>query len=118
MQEAGDEPGPLTQRLDPRRRGDDSLRGQFRAVSTSLFLVIQGIMARRRAPTSSIWCSAPRRRVALKLAWPAAFSFIQSRTKRPDWMSSRMRFISALVAGVTTRGPETYSPYSAVLEIE
>ena len=29
-----------------------------------------------------------------------------------------MFFISALVSGVTTRGPETYSPYSAVLEIE
>ncbi len=30
------------------------VRDQFRAVSTSLFLVIQGIMARRREPTSSI----------------------------------------------------------------
>ena len=30
--------------------------------------LIQGIMARRRSPTSSIWCSAARRRVALKPA--------------------------------------------------
>ena len=63
-------------------------------------------------------CSAARRRVALKLGWPAAHSSIKSRTKRPDWMSSSTRFISALVSGVTMRGPETYWPYSAVLEIE
>src|SRR5581483_1768560 len=94
------------------------LSGQLRAVSTSRFLPIQGIMARRRAPTSSIGCSALRRRVALNDGWPTAHSAIQSRTKRPDWMSSRIFFISALVSEVITLGPETYSPYSAVLETE
>ena len=38
----------------------------------------------------------------------AAHSTTQSRSQQPDWMSSRMRFISALVSGVTTRGPLTY----------
>jgi hypothetical protein len=47
------------------------LRRQFFALSTSLFFAIQGIMARRSAPTASIGCSALRRRVALKLGWPA-----------------------------------------------
>ena len=36
----------------------------------------------------------------------------------PVWMSFSTRFISALVSAVMMRGPETYSPYSAVLEIE
>ena len=62
--------------------------------------------------------SALRRRVALKLGWPTVFSAMKSRTKRPDWMSSSTRFISALVSGVMMRGPVTYSPYSAVFEIE
>ena len=35
------------------------------------------------------------RRRALKLGWPARFSSIHSRAKRPDWISSRMRRISA-----------------------
>jgi hypothetical protein len=33
-------------------------------------------------------------------------------------MSVSTRFISALVSAVMMRGPVTYSPYSAVLEIE
>ena len=37
--------------------------------------------------------------MALKLGWPALFSSTQSRAKRPDWMSSSTRFISALVSG-------------------
>jgi hypothetical protein len=92
--------------------------GSTASVSTSLFLVIQGIIARSRAPTSSIGCSASRRRMALKLGWPAAHSSIQSRTKRPDWMSVEDALHLGLGLGVTTRGPLTYSPYSAVLEIE
>ena len=32
-------------------------------------------------------------------------------------VTARMRFISARVVSFTTRGPLTYSPYSAVLEI-
>ena len=57
-------------------------------------------------------------RMALNEAWLTLFSSIQSRAKRPDWMSASTRFISALVSSVTMRGPERYSPYSAVLEIE
>ena len=40
---------------------------QLRVWSTSLFLAIQGIMARNWAPTTSIWCSAVRRRRAVML---------------------------------------------------
>jgi hypothetical protein len=39
---------------------------QFRALSTSLFLAIHGIMARSFSPICSIGCSAWMRRVALK----------------------------------------------------
>ena len=79
---------------------------------------IHGIMARSLAPTSSIWWALFFARVALNEVWLTLFSSIQLRVKVPDWMSWRMRFISALVSGVMTRGPETYSPYSAVLEME
>jgi len=74
--------------------------------------------ARSFSPTSSIGCSARRRRVALKLDWLTLFSSIQSRAKRPDWISASTLFISALVSAVMIRGPEMYSPYSAVLLIE
>jgi len=53
-----------------------------------------------------------------KKAMRAALARIQSRANLPPWMSARTRFISALVSEVTMRGPVTYSPYSAVLEIE
>ena len=46
-----------------------------------------------------------RRRIALKLTWPALFSSTQSRAKRPSWMSASTRFISALVSSVMIRGP-------------
>src|SRR5579884_2291436 len=91
---------------------------QFRLLSTSARCLIHGIISRSLAPTCSIGCSASLVRIALNEVWFTLFSSIQSLTKRPDWMSPKMRFISALVCGVTTRGPETYSPYSAVLEIE
>src|SRR5579863_4387221 len=91
---------------------------QLRALSTSLFLPIHGIIARSFAPTSSIGCAFTRARVALKEVWLTLFSSIQSRVKRPDWMSVSTRFISAFVSGVMMRGPVTYSPNSAVLEIE
>src|SRR5436190_16768686 len=93
-------------------------RDQFLLRSTSARCLIQGIISRSLAPTCSIGCSASLARVALNEVWLTLFSSIQSLTKRPDWISARMFFISALVSGVTTRGPETYSPYSAVLEIE
>jgi hypothetical protein len=58
------------------------------------------------------------RRIALKFAWFTLFSSIQSRANRPLWISARTRRISARVSSVMIRGPVTYSPYSAVFEIE
>ena len=52
-------------------------------LSTSRFWAIHGIMARSFSPTFSMSCSAARRRIALKLAWPAAFSSTHSWAKRP-----------------------------------
>src|SRR5262249_11636302 len=103
----------LSDRAGQGRRGD-----QFRVRSTSLFFVIQGIMARSFSPTASIGCAAPRVRIALNEGCPALFSRTQSRAKRPDWISARIAFMAALDSGPTTRGPETYSPYSAVFETE
>src|SRR5258708_2132270 len=97
-------------------RGD--VADQFRVLSTSARCLIHGIMARSLAPTSSIGWAAILLRMALNEVWLTRFSSIQSLTNLPDWMSSRMAFISARVALLTTRGPETYSPYSAVLETE
>src|ERR1700687_980897 len=91
---------------------------QFRLLSTKARCLIHGIISRSLAPTCSIGCWASLARVALNEVWLTLFSSIQSRVKRPDWMSARMRFISALVSAFTTRGPETYSPYSAVLDTE
>src|SRR5215831_10105826 len=101
-----------TERVAP---GD---RIQFRLRSTSARCLIHGIMARSLAPISSIGWAAFLARIDLNEVWLTLFSSIQSFTNLPDWMSPRMRFISALVSGVTTRGPETYWPYSAVLETE
>src|SRR5690606_25154692 len=93
-------------------------RDQFLVLSTRRFWPIHGIMARSFSPTSSIGWAAALARVALKEVWLTLFSSIQLRVKMPDWMSARTRFISALVSAVMMRGPVTYSPYSAVLEIE
>src|SRR5882762_5577999 len=76
---------------------------QFRLRSTIARALIQGIMARSLAPTSSIGCAAILARMALNEVWLTRFSSIQSLTNLPDWMSSRMRFISARVASLTTR---------------
>src|ERR1700730_1204785 len=91
---------------------------QFFALSTSAFALIHGIMARSFSPTCSIGCCASLARVALNEVWLTLFSSIQLRVKRPDWISARIFFISARVSAVITRGPGTYSPYSAVFEIE
>src|SRR5436190_849053 len=95
-----------------------TLGGQFRVRSTSLFLAIHGIMPRSFSPTASMGCAADAARIALKEGCPALFSNTQSRAKRPCWMSARIAFMAFLASGPTTRGPETYSPYSAVLETE
>src|SRR6266850_2152618 len=91
---------------------------QFRLLSTRARCLIHGIMARSLAPISSIGCAAILARMALNEVWLTRFSSIQLRVKVPLWMSSSTLFISALVAALTMRGPVTYSPYSAVLEIE
>src|SRR5437763_5509944 len=100
------------------RGGAAAQRRQLRLLSTSALALIHGIIARSFSPICSIGCWASLARIALNEVWLTLFSSIQLRVKRPDWMSSRMRFISARVASLITRGPLTYSPYSAVLEIE
>src|SRR5262245_10626159 len=111
----------------PRRSNDRTSRTgghtrdaahQFRLLSTKARCLIHGIIARSFAPTSSIGCAAFFARIALNEVWLTRFSSIQSLTNLPDWMSPRILFISALVSGVTTRGPETYCPYSAVFDTE
>src|ERR1700691_2855818 len=91
---------------------------QFLLRSTSARSLIHGIISRSLAPTCSIGCSASLARVALNEVWLTLFSSIQSRVKRPDWMSAKTFFISARVWAVMTRGPEAYSPYSAVFDTE
>src|SRR2546430_1320299 len=99
----------------PRAR---SAMDQFLVLSTSWSFLSHGIMARNRAPTSSIGCCSPRLSKALywgRLAW---HSSIHSLANRPLWISSRMRFISCLVSSVMMRGPRVTSPYFAVVLIE
>src|SRR5439155_12510443 len=71
----------------------------------SLGGLIQDIIARSRLPTSSIWCSASRRRMARKPARLAWFSSTHLRANWPDWISPKIFFISALVWSDTMRGP-------------
>ena len=77
-----------------------------------------GIIARSFSPTTSIWCSAFRRRRLMSVGAPAAFSSTKLLAYSPVWMSRSTFFIVALVSSVTMRGPVTYSPYSALFEIE
>src|SRR5438093_223570 len=79
---------------------------QFLVLSTSWSFLSQGIMARNRAPTSSIGCCSPRLSKALywgRLAW---HSRIHSLANHPLWISSRMRFISCLVSSVMMHGQQ------------
>src|SRR5215218_208584 len=85
---------------------------QLRLLSTSARSLIHGIMARSFSPTASAGCAASLARIALNEVWLTRFSSIQSLANLPDWISDRMRFISARVSALITRGPETYSPYS------
>src|SRR6187455_1674550 len=100
------------------RQKQKRLWDQFLLLSTSALALIHGIISRSFSPTCSIGCSASLARVALNEVWLTLFSSIQSRVNLPDWMSASTRFISALVSGVTMRGPVTYSPYSAVFDTE
>src|SRR5262245_10861333 len=113
----------LCERNGGRRHGGGAERAraaaaQLRLRSTSARCLIHGIMVRSFSPICSIGCAAILARMALNEVWLTRFSSIQSLTNLPDWMSPRIFFISARVASLTTRGPETYSPYSAVLETE
>ena len=83
---AAQEPRGGSGRKNRFRLASDPFRGrrQFRVRSTNRFCFSHGIMARSFSPTFSMSCSAERRRVALKLGWPAVFSSTHSRAKRPD----------------------------------
>src|SRR5262249_20227459 len=93
-------------------------RDQFLLLSTILRSAIHGIMSRKRLPTTSISWLSHLARIALNEVWLTRFSSIQSLTNLPDWMSDSTSFIASLLALPTTRGPETYSPYSAVFDTE
>ena len=74
---------------------------------------------RSSSPTISIWCFLRLARLELKKVRPFLFSAIHLPAKVPSWMSERTARIRALVSSWgMTRGPETYSPYSAVSEME
>src|SRR5437588_1768497 len=109
---------PAACKADLSRAHEAARLRQFRLLSTSALALIHGIMPRSFSPICSIGCCASLARIALNEVWLTLFSSIQLRVKQPDWISSRMRFISARVSALMTRGPLTYSPYSAVLEIE
>ncbi|MND07932.1 hypothetical protein D3C83_302420 [compost metagenome] len=49
---------------------------------------------------------------------PARFSRMKSRAYSPDWMRARHSFIAFFASGPITLGPVSYSPNSALLEIE
>src|SRR3546814_7986033 len=75
-------------------------------------------MARSLPPTSSICDSALMRRREISVGAPAAFSRMKFLAYSPVWMSVRHWRMAFFVSSVTMRGPVTYSPYSALLEIE
>src|SRR5690606_4351752 len=92
--------------------------GQFLDLSTSLLAAIQGIMARSLPPTCSICDSALMRRREMSVGAPAAFSRMKFLAYSPVWMSVRHLRMAFLVSSVTMVGPVTYSPYSALFEME
>src|SRR6267142_329959 len=100
------------------QRATGGVRDQFLLVSTSLFFLIQGIMALSFSPTISIGCSAVIRRRESKVGAPARLSRMNSFAYSPDWMRARAARIAFLVSAVMTFGPVTYSPNSALFEIE
>src|SRR5713226_2507084 len=91
---------------------------QFLLVSTSLFFLIQGIIALNFSPTTSIGCSAVMRWRESRVGAPARFSRINSFAYSPDWMRASAERIAFLVSSVMIFGPVAYSPYSALFEIE
>src|SRR6476661_7707678 len=85
-------------------------RDQLRDLSTSLFALIQGIIARSFSPTTSIWCSEVRRRRDCRVGAPARFSRMKFFAYSPVWISLSTCFIAFFVSSFTTFGPVTYSP--------
>ena len=77
-------------------------------------LALQDIMPRSVRPTCSRACDRVPARRDSRRSPPASHSAIHSRANSPDCTSERIFFISSFTAGVTTRGPRTYPPYSAV----
>ena len=49
---------------------------------------------------------------------PARFSSTKSLAYSPDWMRARASRMTFLTRSSITLGPVTYSPYSALFEIE
>lgn len=79
---------------------------------------IHGIISRSRAPTFSIGSSAVMRRRLSSSGAPARFSRTKSFAYSPVWMRPRISFMRARVPASITFGPLTYSPYSALLDME
>src|SRR5439155_1574912 len=80
---------------DHRRPHDEgpALTGDGQRLSLHRYILgglIQDIIERSRLPTSSIWWSASRRRMARKPARLAWFSSTHSRANCPDWISPRI----------------------------
>src|SRR3954469_1998274 len=65
----------------------------------------QLIMPRSLRPVTSIGWLAPCSRYLVSSGRPLSSSSISWRVTSPDWMSARIRFISALVSALITRGP-------------
>src|SRR5690554_5768983 len=111
---AGKVPESLTAKGVRHHRWDD----QFLDLSTSLLAAIQGIMARSLEPTCSIWDSALMRRRDVSVGAPAAFSRMNFLAYSPVWMATRASRMAWRVCSVTILGPVSYSPNSALFEIE
>ena len=79
---------------------------------------IHGIISRSRAPTFSIGSSAVMRRCESSPGAPARFSSPKSLAYSPVWMRCSASFMRFLTPSSMIFGPVTYSPYSALLEIE
>jgi hypothetical protein len=91
---------------------------QFLLRSTSRLALIHGIIARSFSPTFSISCSPISRRRASSVGAPARFSRMKLLAYSPVWMSLERLLHRRLARLVDHRGPVTYSPYSALFEIE
>src|SRR6266508_1732408 len=108
------------------QRSGDSRKGggthlahlQLRVWSTSLFFLIHGIIERSLPPTCSIGWSAMSRRRDSSVGAPARFSRMKSRAYSPLWMRVSASRIAHFTSSVMIFGPVTYSPYSALFEIE